>query len=993
VSSPEEGTPSPPSPPRPRGRSRRARALILTIVIVALLVVAFVGFTGFYTDLLWFRSISASSVFARQIWTRVFLFLAFGIVIGGAVVANAVIAYRVRPAFRAMSVEQQALDRYRTALEPFRRIITVLLGLIVGLIAGASASSEWRTYMQWRYSTPFGTTDPQFHVDVSFFAFRLPFWRYLVGVGFTLVILSILVALVTHYLYGGLRLQTRGQRTTQAATVHLSVLLGLFMLVKAASYWLDRYELELKSSSLLTGLKYVDVHAVLPAKSILIAIAIICAILFFANVFRRTWALPGLAVGLLVLVAIVVGGIYPAFVQTFQVKPNEQTKEAPYIQNNINATRTAYGISNAKVTNYNPVLTPAAGALKANSQTIASTRVIDPAVVPPTFDQQQQIKNYYTFSDPLDMDRYTIGGKSVDTVVSVRDIDLTGIPAGQQNWINDHLVYTHGYGLVAANTNQAASDGSPNYIESAIPPTGSLQLTQPRIYFGENSPEYSIVGGTASSTPQELDYPDDNVPGGQQTTTYTGTGGVPVGSPFNRLLYSVKFKEPKILLSSQINSDSRILYIRDPRQRVQMVAPWLTIDGDPYPVSVGGKIEWVLDGYTTTNGYPYSERQSFGAATSNAVSAQSSTNVVAQSTGQDVNYIRNSVKAVVDAYNGTVTLYAWNPNGQSLDPVLQTWEKAFPNIVKPMSAIPAGLMPHLRYPEDLFQVQRTLLAKYHVTDSTIFYTGGEQWVIPQDPSSPTGGAVPPYYFTMQMPGQPSATYSLSTTYNPQGRPTLAAFMAVDSDPGPDYGTIRILQLPANTTVPGLTQVENLINTDPTISSELSLLRRGGSDTQYGNFIALPVGGGILYVVPIYLVSTGASGYPLLQKVATVFGNSKKFGFGNTLVQALNETFGGNSGTSGSGGTNNNSPPSSGTTLTLQQQVTRDLAAATAAETAAQNALKAGDFAEYGVQQEKLSAALASAAAAQAKVAAQSGSTPTSTASPSPSPTATAASSA
>lgn len=957
--------------------SRRGRLLLPVLAVLGALLVVLGVFTSYYTDLLWFQSVGFSSVFSRQLVTKVALFAVFAALLGGGVGAAMLLAYRARPVYRSLSPEDQNLERYRMGLEPLRRWIGIGVPAAVGLLGGTSAAAEWQTFLLWRYGQPFGTRDPQFGIDLSFFLFSYSWWRFLLAFGFGLVILATLANLATHYLYGGLRLQASpGQRTTGAARVQLSVLLGLFVLLKAVAYWLDRYGLAVQDGTLtgkFTGLTYTDVNALLPAKTILAAIALLCATLFFVNVFLSGWRLPGLGFGLLVLSALLIGGVYPWVVQYFQVRPSEADREAPYIQRNINDTRAAYGLSGVKVQEYAAAESPegAQPGTPADLSTIPNVRLLDPVVVAKTVKQLQQIRGYYGFPDVLDVDRYTIGGQERDVVMAVRELDLTGLPPDQRNWINDRTVYTHGYGFVAALGNTRDANGRPTFVSSDIPPKGDLGTFESRIYFGEQSPTYSIVGAPPGSPPRELDYPDDRSPNGQQNTTYTGKGGVPMGSLFRRMLFATKYQEANILLSNRINADSRILYDRTPRQRVQKVAPWLTLDGDPYPAVVSGRIVWIVDGYTTSNSYPYATRTQLGEATADTLAGR--TTAVAAQPQAPVNYIRNSVKATVDAYDGTVTLYAWDEK----DPVLQSWMRAFPGTVQPRSAISPQLMAHLRYPEDLFKVQRQLLTRYHVTDPLAFYGGGDYWRIPADPRlGDTRQEQPPYYLTVSMPGEQQPRFSLTTTFVPNNRPNLAAFMSVDAQPGPDYGTIRVLQLPRNTGVPGPGQVQNQFKSDTTIASQVNLLTRGGaSKVEYGNLLTLPYGGGLLYVEPVYVSGEGGESYPLLQKVLVAFGN--KVAFEDTLQQALASVFG--QPVQPPSGTPTRPPPTTPPPAGGNADLAKALADAQQALADAQAALRAGDFAAYGAAQQRLKDAIDRAIRAE-------GASGTPTPTPSPTPT-------
>ena len=961
--------------PGATGGGRRGRLLLPTLVVLALVVGGFVLFAGFWTDLLWFRSVDEGPVFSTLLWTRLGLLLGFAALMALIVGGNMWIAYRIRPELRGLSAEQANLEKYRIGIEPYRRLLFIGVPVGLGLFAGFSAAQEWKTWLLWRNAAPFGVTDPQFGLDVSYFTFVYPFQRFVLGFLFAAVVIAFIASLVVHYLYGGIKLQTPGERATAAAQAHLSVLIGVFCLLKAAAYWLDRYGLAISDDGLLLGLKYKDVNAVLPAKNILTVIALICAVLFFANAFRRTWALPIIGLGLLVLSSLLIGFLYPAIVQATQVSPSEVVKESPYIQRNIDATRTAYGIDKAKVTEYAANSTPKANAQSNDAPTLGNIRLLDPALVSPTYRQLQQIRGFYSFPDSLDIDRYKINSRTRGSVVAVRELDLTGVP--ERNWANDHIVYTHGYGFVAAYDNTSQSDGSPSFFESDIPPTGQLPIDQPRIYFGEESATYSIVGAPEGSTPRELDYPDDTSSTGQKNNTYDGKGGVPVGSFLDRLLFATKYQEPNIVLSDLINSDSKILYIREPRERVAKVAPWLTIDGDPYPAVVDGRVVWILDGYTTSDAYPYSDRTTLDTATSDSLTQRTSS--VRSQAREQINYIRNSVKATVDAYDGTVTLFEWDKT----DPVLKTWEGAFPGLVKSRDEIPASLLSHLRYPEDLFKVQRSVLSRYHVTDPSSFYSGQDFWTVPADPTQTRGDvAQPPYYLTLKMPDQKTPSFSLTTTFAPNKRQTLAAFMSVNADAGSDYGTIRVLQLPRNTTIPGPTQVQNNFESDPDVSRQLTLLRSGGSTVELGNLLSLPVGGGFLYVEPVYLRATGAQGYPQLKKVLAAYGNT--VAFTDTLPQALAVIFKGNKpggATPGGGGGGT-------TTTTPQAELVRALADAQTAYSEGQKALAAGDFAAYGVAQKKLKEALDRAAKAQEALTGSSVPTPTPSPTPSGTPTVT-----
>ena len=937
--------------------NRNRTPLVATLAILVAIGALFVAFSGYYIDWLWFQSVDFTSVWSKVLTTKIELFLIFGLATAFLITFNIFLAYKRRPFYVPTAIELNGVERLRAQIEPILRYVLIALFFAIAYFAGSSGSLFWSEYLLYKNSTPFGITDPQFNMDISFFVFKLPLIQALLGWAISALVLTAIATLFVHYMYGGIRPQAQSERTTVAARVQLSILFGAIVLVKAAAYWVDRYQLALKENKLITGATYSDVNALLPAKSILAGIALVCALLFFANIVRRSWLLPAAGTALMFISSLLIAGIYPAAVQQFQVKPSESSKEAPYIQRNIDATRTAYGLDGVVMQDYNATLTTTSGQLASDAATISNIRLMDPNVISSTFRQLQQIKPYYTFTESLDVDRYTVNGVTRDAVVAVRELSIDGNPS--RNWINDHLVYTHGFGFVAAFGNAVDADGKPSFLVGDLPPTDGLGKFEPRIYFGENSPEYSIIGGVKTDSPVEFDYPDDTSASGQKNVTYSGSGGVPIGGLFNKLLFATKYQEQRILLSDLINKDSKILYNRSPRDRVAKVAPWLTLDGDPYPSIVDGKILWIIDGYTTSSQYPYSQSTTLADSTTDALTTNSSS-ITAQG-NQKVNYIRNSVKATVDAYNGTVTLYEWDQK----DPILKSWMKAFPGTVKAKSAISKGLMEHLRYPEDLFRVQRDVLSSYHVQTADAFYGGQDFWRVPRDPSTfgANAGAQPPYYLTMELPGAKSPAFSLTTPFVPRGsRENLSAFAVVNSTPGPEYGKMTVLQLPRSTNIAGPSQIASNFEAKPEVANALSLLRQGGSDVVLGNLLTLPVGGGLLYVQPVYVRATSnTAAYPLLQKVLVSFGDV--IGFDNSLKGALDQVFGGNSGTSNSGTSN------SGTTTTSDSSA--DLKAALAAAKQAiadgQTALAKGDFAAYGRAQDRLKAAIASAIAAQARM--------------------------
>lgn len=876
---------------------RRSRApLVVAIAVIAAIVIAFFIFAGLYADWLWYQQLGFVTVLTTQ-WIASSAMFAIGFfAMAIPVWVSIEVAFRWRPVYAKLSSQ---LDRYQQVIEPLRRLAMYGIPAVLGLFAGVATSSNWKPALEWLNRTPAGIAEPQFGLDVSFYLFELPFYRSVVAFASAVVLISILAALATSYLYGALRFNGREVRISRSARIQLATMGGIYLALQAVSIWLDQYATMASSTStdLITGPAYADVNAVIPGRAILAGIAALVAVLFIVTAVIGRWRLPIVGTALLIVSAILIGGVYPWIVQRFQVDPSARTVEADYIERNIEATRAAYGVSDVTETPYQARTDTAPGTLRNDAETTANIRILDPALVTDAFAQLEQIKQYYQFAPHLDVDRYTIDGKSQDTVIAVRELNQAGIGTSS-NWVNDHIVYTHGYGVVAAYGNQRTVEGFPEFIEHGIPSTGDLGDFQPRVYFGEASPDYSIVGAPQGEPPAELDYPSGTEENSQNAQfTYDGNGGPKLDNIFTKLVYAIKFQSEQILLSSDVNSESQILYDRDPLTRVQKAAPYLTLDTDPYPAIVDGKIVWIVDGYTTSDQYPYSSVKQL----SNAIAdTYTPTPLFAV---DDINYIRNSVKATVDAYTGEVTLYAWDDN----DPILKTWQKIFPTTIEPMSAMSPDLMSHVRYPSDLFKVQRAILGTYHVTDTNSWFQSDDAWITPPDPTQPPASAKlqPPYYLTMKMPGADTSAFTLYSTYIPQesgetARSILTGYLAVNADAGstpgqisPDYGKFTMLTLPKAETVPGPGQVQNNFNSDPTVSTELNLLSQGSTDVKKGNLLTVPVGGGLLYVQPVYVQSTGETSYPLLKKILVAFGD--KIAFESTLDAALDAIFGGDSG--------------------------------------------------------------------------------------------------
>jgi uncharacterized protein len=956
----------PQQPPRPPGRPGRSRAIVITAAVLLAAFIALTAFSSFWTERLWFDAVGFSTVFTTLLWTRVGLFLVFGALMAAAVALNIVLAHRFRPWLQMGMPDQAGLERYRQALVPVGGWVVAGVSLLVGAFAGASAAGQWREFTLWRNSVPFGTDDPYFEKDAGFYVFDLPWWHYLTDFAMAMAVIGLMAAALVHYLYGGIRLAAPARdRLSGAAQVQLSVLLGIFVLAKAVDYWLDRYDLVHEGGALVTGMTYTRDNAVLPAKNILAGIALICAILFFVNVWRRTWTLPSVGLALLVISAILLGMIWPGAVQQFQVSPTEADKEEPYIARNIEATREAYALDGTEVEAYSGEPDLPDRQLATAAIDSPGIRLVDPQVVQQTFEQRQQVRGYYSVPPVLDVDNYTINGEERDVVLAVRELNQAGISSGSQNWANLRTVYTHGYGVIAAYGNQRPASNEtvltgqePAWAEIDIPPRGQLsdlseEGYEPRIYFGENSPSYSIVGKESDDARDiELDLPGGSdagsgsgSDGSDNYNTYGGGAGVGVGSFFNKLLYAVKFGEPNIVLSGRVHENSTILYDRDPARRLEKVAPWLTVDGDPFPAVVDGRVVWLLDGYTVTDKYPLSQRGSFEEMTDDSLNDQPGFQTLPT---DEINYMRNAVKATVDAYTGEVTLYEWDEE----DPILQAWTKAFPGTVEPREEIPESILEHMRYPEDMFKVQRYQLASYHVTDAADFYEANDRWEVPTDPNNP-GSLQPPY--RLSVPSQNETdTFSLTSVYTPVNRENLAAFVSVDADAAEDgYGTIRIKRLSSSSQIPGPGQIANQIQSDQAVTDVLlPYSRETNTRVVNGNLLTLPVGGGLLYVQPLYSLRTSGEGnFPVLRFIAVSFGD--EVGVGRTLGEAIYDVlglFGTPSDSPGGGGQTGGGDPGDGgegePTGTVQDQIRDLLDQADQAFADADEAQRDGDLVEW-----------------------------------------------
>jgi uncharacterized membrane protein (UPF0182 family) len=953
--------------------------LAITIGVLVVILIGFFVFASVYSEVLWFEQLGFLNVLLTQWFASAGFFAAGFIAMAVPVWLSIEIAYRRRPVYARLSSQ---LDRYQEIIEPLRRLLTFGIPSLLGLFAGISTATRWQTTLLYVNSTPTGTVDPQFGFDISFYLFELPFYQAVLGLFSAVVLLSALTALLTSYVYGSISFAKRELRVAKAARIQLAILGAVYIALQGVSIWVDQFATLTSATGLITGAAYSDVNAKIPGLQILSVVAILVALLFVVTAFTGRWRLPVVGTALLVVTALVLSIGYPWVVQRFVVAPSERSLEAPYIARNIDLTREAYGVAGVEEIPYNASTDAAPGALRSDAETAASIRIIDPSLVSASFAQLEQFRQYYAFPSELDVDRYEIDGTNQDSVVAVRELNQAGI-GSTPSWYNNTVVYTHGYGLVAAYGTKNTVDGQPVFLESGIPTSGSLGEFEPRVYFGENSPLYSIVGGPAGGKDVELDYPagGDGTEEGdasQQTyTTFAGEGGPKLDNIFKRLVYALKFQSEEIILSDAVGNDSQILYDRDPLTRVAKVAPYLTLDSNPYPSVVDNKVVWIIDAYTTSGNYPYSRVESLSSVISDSARTSSTFAV------DNVNYIRNSVKATVDAYDGSVTLYVWDEE----DAVLKTWQKIYPANTKPLSEMSGDLLSHVRYPEDLFKAQRAILGEYHVTDPGSFYSRDDAWITPNDPTAVDAAVFqPPYYLTLQAPDQDAPAYSIYSTFIPDAtgtssRNVLTGYLLADSDagstagaPAEGYGKLRLLTLPRDVTVPGPGQVQNNFNSDPQVSTELNLLSQGATSVLKGNLLTLPVGGGLLYVQPVYVQSTGNTSYPLLRKILVAFGD--KIAFEDTLPVALDVLFGGDSGVDTPTHANDVPATDPGTTTPDSGTGSSTGAPNAALDAALQDALKAisdreaariaGDWTAFGEADARLTAALDRALAASTK---------------------------
>jgi uncharacterized protein len=844
------------------------------------------GLARFFLDLLWFGEVGKTQVFWGVLGAEVSLGLLTGLGTAVIVGGNLWVAQRVVGPERSLLVEEQGVESLRGALLPYSRALRLGVVIVLGLLAGFHGASQWRTFLLWRNQVPFGDRDAQFGRDIGFYAFSLPLQRAVFGwLLFTLLATTLLVV-GEQLLAGGIQPAARGNRVAPQVHAHLAVLLGCIVLLKAWGYRLDQFSLVFSPRGVVTGASYTDVHAQLPALRVLMLVAPVCAVLFFLNVRSRDFTLPVAGVLLLGLSSLLVGGLYPWFVQRFQVAPQELQREERYIQRNIHATRKAFALEAVQTKEFAAAedLTPAE--LHANSIAVANIRLWEADVLKTAIQNLQAIGQYYEFSD-VDVDRYRIGGALRQVMIAAREVDPRNLDASAQTWVNLHLAYTHGYGVVAAQVNRAETSGRPDFVVRGFnQERAAIPVRQPRIYFGEpppDTPAYVVVG----SRQPEVGSP--SVSGqGQASVRYDGRGGVQLSSPLRRLAAALRFRDLNLLISSNLHRRSRILLYRDIRDRLEKAAPFLQWDADPYVAVVDGRIVFIRDGYTTSDNYPYSQRIPLEAAARRTDPDQ-------RGVHGEGNYIRNSVKAVVDAYDGTITLYAFDET----DPLLRAWRQAFPGLFASRSAMSADLQAHLRYPEDLFSIQTDRYAAYHLGAARDFYSKQDFWALPEDRSGQlthgegalaVGGSKPrmrPYYLLTRLPGEQQEQFVLVMPFTPNKKQNMVAYMAARSDPA-GYGRITLFSLPRERTVYGPTQVHAQILADPEVAKELTLFNQQGSTVILGNLLTVPIQDGLLYVQPIF-VQASQGAIPELRRVPVFFNN--QLGYTASLADSINQVLG------------------------------------------------------------------------------------------------------
>jgi uncharacterized protein len=840
----------PGGPATPLRRPRMGLWLLLGFVLLSLLGQAI----PLYTDWLWFQEVGFTSVFTTRLQLSGWLFVGLGAAVFVFLFVNLSVAARTAPPDVLWELEDQLGLPGRAILEPLVRRLLVPVIAVISFFAGARATSAWTTVLEYVNGAAFGQTDPLFGRDLGFYFFVLPFWRLLYAWATALVAGTLVLVAAVYVLQRSLVLTARGPRLAAGARTHLLGLAAVLLLLRALGFWLDRFDLLYSARGVVFGATYTDVHASLPVLQWLVVLAVLCAAACVFQMFRPGWRF--LVAGLVVLVVLWVAGlgIAPALLQSYRVKPNELVYERPYIENNIRMTRRAYALDRVEEKDFaaEDNLTP--GALERNNLTIKNVRLWDHRPLLTTYGKLQEIRTYYKFRD-VDVGRYTLNGEYRQVTLSARELSYRDLPS--RGWINEHLTYTHGYGLVASPVNRISPEGLPEFFTKDIPPavsSGLPKITRPEIYYGEIGNEYVFV----RTRSQELDYPsgDQNV-----YTRYEGRGGIPVNSLLRKAAFAARFGALNVLLSNDLTPESRVMIYRDVAARVQEAAPFLKFDRDPYLViGADGRLVWMVDAYTTSDRYPYATPV------------------------RGFNYIRNSVKATVDAFHGTVSYYVSEPE----DPVIRTYAKAFPGLLKPIAELPKDLQSHIRYPEDLFTVQARMYSTYHMQDPQVFYNKEDLWVIPRLPQEGREREMEPYFTIMRLPGESKEEFVLLSGFNPSGRDNMIALLVARMDP-PRYGGMIAYQFPKQKLVFGPRNIQARINQDPVISQQIALWNQQGSRVITGNLLAIPIEQSLIYVQPLYLAAAEQGALPELRRVVVAYGNL--IAMEPTLEAALGRIFG------------------------------------------------------------------------------------------------------
>ena len=881
----------PPEEMKPRRRrTNRARVLLgFGGLAVFLFFTSIRGLAGFWTDYLWFDSLSLSSVWASVLWAKIGLGLLFTAIFFVAIWISLFIADRLAPKVRPPGPEDELSRRWQQFTASRSILVRSVISLLFALLVGAGVSSQWQSWLFFTNRVDFGIVDQQFGIDVGFYVFQLPFLTFVVNWAFAAILVILVVTTIEHYLNGGIRLQGQaGSRVTPQVKAHLSLLLGLLALIKGAGYYLDRYELTLSERGFVTGATYTDVKAQLPALQLLMIVSVFCFGLLIFNIWRRGFTYPIIAVGLWALVASLAGTIYPALVQRFQVEPSESTKEAPYIERNIEMTRIAMGLDRVTPRDFDYEPTLSASEIEENLATVRNVRLLDPAVMRDTFQQTQGIKSFYDFRD-IDVDRYEIDGRTTQVVLAARELKQTDLP--NSSWESEHIAFTHGYGIAAAPANAIDANGRPDYALADIPVAArsgadSLEVDMPGLYIGEGLQGYAIVGATRD----EVDFQDND--DRTEVTRYDGADGVEINSLPRKLAFALRFAEPNLVVSGELGSDSRILYKRDVVDRAKTLAPFLKFDSDPYPAVIDGKVMWILDAYTSTDMFPYAERVNPRAVRKGDLRSS-------------VNYVRNSIKVVVDAYDGTPNFYVVD----DADPIAKSYQRQFPNLFSEETPS-TELTEHFRYPEDLFRMQTEMWGRYRITEASEFYDAAGAWSVAQDPGNSIGQTavesvidasgniisssevrIAPQYLLMRLPGDEDESFVIFRPFVPfsddDSRKNLEGFMVVHNDPE-RYGEIEVYEIRSSTPVDGPALFNSNIQTEEEISERVTLLNQNGSTVVPGNLLLIPVENSLLYVRPLYIEATGTTAVPELQLVIVGVGPEVKIAdsFESALAAAI-----------------------------------------------------------------------------------------------------------